>query len=145
MELRALVQALRPKALYPCTVEPDLDMTALFGDLLKDFEPSVSTAVNIAKATVENTSPDSSPVQSVSSSEWRKSQHAPPKNPPKTQKKDLPPPLKKRVLESEHEQSLRRRQRAFAAAMGRDGLTWDSDVALISVSGYHNQEKELEL
>jgi len=44
-----------------------------------------------------------------------------------------------------NEDSASRRIRAFEAALGLGNKSWGDDVHLTSVSGYHNEDAEIEL
>ena len=98
-----------------------MDMDALFGDLLDDGPTrSRSQARPEAEAVIVRV--DQS------------------RMPPKTSKK-RPQPLS----EASNEDSASRRTRAYEAALGLGNRSWGDDVSLSSVSGYHNEDAEVEL
>ncbi|KAF2219497.1 beta-lactamase-like protein [Elsinoe ampelina] len=178
-ELRMLVAALRPRAVYPNTYEPGMDMDDLFGDLLQEPQvPKTTTATSKEEAAPCATDgsdkankPGASKETSTSSETQAEQVHAPEKVTPHSATMETPDRVEQirpqsnqqgdnapgptsstdskrrkrtRSKDLEVERSIQRRLSAYRSVLESDAAEF-TGLDLFSVSGYHNEEKEVEL
>ena len=142
-----------------------MDMEDMFGDLLADSKPITET-----KEVANDPAPQISEHENVAENAERSSPHegmALGKETPLTYEKKAPAGTKaltpstssldsspastatkkrRRGLSSqEAKDTARRRLTAFEAALSSPGGEWNTNVELVSVQGYHQQEREMEL
>lgn len=110
-----MVAAFTPKELYPNTVEPGLDMEALFGDLLRS-------------GTSQKSQPDPPADKLGGANDALET-----------------PAKRARPADRDYGDSAARRIKAYEAALGVGDRSWGTDIKLASVKSYHDQEPEIEL
>ncbi|KAF4548451.1 Hypothetical protein D9617_28g065570 [Elsinoe fawcettii] len=174
-ELRWLVAAFRPKAVYPNTYEPGMDMDDLFGDLLlvptskdksSELMPEASTpadrneqAVQLPRAQVKDVvndrakaTPKSTPTERIDQDLVEKQRASKDGHDRslygRTEPTSTPFELKRKRTDEraslEVERSIQRRISAFQSVLSSDDAEFPG-LDLVSVKGYHNEEKEVEL
>lgn len=128
---------------------PDLDMDALFGDLLAKGTEVKGTEQpgSDEEFALEEEPPRFKPSPPETGSELKDETPLVPEEPIKP-KQTFMQRIEERKRQpdfSDRHGSAKRRVRAYEAALGIHGRNWERDVPLSSVSGYHNEEKETEL
>ncbi|KAG8630764.1 hypothetical protein KVT40_002383 [Elsinoe batatas] len=178
-ELRMLVAALRPKAVYPNTYEPGMDMDELFGDLLQ--EPKVqktttttskeeaapgtaneSDKVNKPDANKDAIVPSESPAEGILTPAKVTARLTTTETPDRVEQKpsqskqqdDKMPGStistgskrgkRSKTKDLEVERSIQQRLSTYRSVLESDDAEF-TGLNLVSVSGYHNEEKEVEL
>ncbi|TKX25808.1 hypothetical protein C1H76_1954 [Elsinoe australis] len=168
-ELRLLVGALRPKAVYPNTYEPGMDMDKLFGDLLLDAKPDTEVPLQTCEAERPEADEESSMERGTPGTGGKRTPEfvkcpatgflpeealmIPSPGISQSQKQtaqgpgtNSKPHSRKRYRSKNDlvDESIKRRMSAYQAVLSSDDGSF-TGLDLASVSGYHNAEQEVEL